>query len=72
MPKLVAPESVETVSETPVNHNSKKREVTAMIVAGVVSVALGAVATGVISRASEAVRNRIAPPKPEAENTDDE
>lgn len=67
MPKFVAAESV-TV-ETSVPANSRKREVTATIVAGTVSVVLGVVATGLINRVSETVKHRIAPqPKTETED----
>lgn len=63
----VEPESV--VDEQPVKTNSRKREVTAVVTAGVVTCILGMAATGVIERISSAVKHRIAP---EPEKTEDE
>ena len=60
MPKTVTAEA-ETVSETPVPANSKKREITATVVAGVVTCILGLAATGVIERVGKTVKHRIAP-----------
>jgi hypothetical protein len=65
MPKTIeAPEdSVEIIAEIQ-PANSRKREITASIVAGVVTVSLGLVASGAIERVASLVKNRIAP-KPE-------
>lgn len=72
MPKLVAPESVETVSETSVKSVSRKREITAVVTAAAVTAVLGMAATGVIDKVARTVRDRIAPPKTESETTEDE
>lgn len=65
MPKTIEadPESVVIIAEER-PANSKKREVTASVAAGVVTVVLGLAASGVIERIAVSVRNRIAP-KPE-------
>lgn len=60
----------ETVSEEPIEKdNSRKREITAAIVAGAVTVLLGAASSGIISKVGDSVKNRIAPKteKPEVE-----
>lgn len=55
----------ESVSDEPIEKdNSRKREITAAIIAGAVTVLLGAASTGVINRIGDGVKNRIAP-KPE-------
>lgn len=60
---VVDPESVS--DETPEERsNSRKREITAAVVAGAVTVLLGAASSGIISRIGDSVKNRIAP-KPE-------
>lgn len=60
MSKTITAEA-ETVSEETVKTNSKKREVTAAVAAGVVTCVLGMAATGVIERIAKTVKNRIAP-----------
>lgn len=71
MKTAIAPEAVETIAEEPVPANSKKREITASVVAGVVTVTLGLVASGLIERISGRVKNAIAP-KPEKPETESE
>lgn len=71
MKTAIAPEAVEIINEKPVPANSKKREITASVVAGVVTVTLGLVASGVIERISSRVKNAIAP-KPEKPETETE
>jgi hypothetical protein len=66
MTTTVNPESIEIVSEVRPT-NSRKREIAASITAGVVTVSLGLVATGMIEKVAGIVRNRIAP-KPEDED----
>lgn len=52
----------ETVSEeTAEKENSRKREITAAIVAGAVTVLLGAASSGIISKIGDGVKNKIAP-----------
>lgn len=60
----------ESVSDEPIEKdNSRKREITAVIIAGAVTVLLGAASTGIINRIGDGIKNRIAPKteKPEAE-----
>lgn len=60
----------EIVSEEPIEeNNSRKREITAAVIAGAVTVLLGAASTGIINRIGDGVKNRIAPKteKPEVE-----
>ena len=51
----------ESVVDEPVKTNSRKREVTATVVAGVVTCVLGLAATGAVNRIGEIVKHRIAP-----------
>lgn len=54
VPEVASEESVE-------ENNSRKREITAAIVAGAVTVLLGAASNGLIGKIGDNVKNRIAP-----------
>lgn len=47
--------------------NSRKREVTAVLVSGLLAVALGLITSGLIGKLRETVHDSIAPPAKDAE-----
>ena len=69
MPKTITVEP-ELVDEKPVKANSRKREVTAVVSAGVVTCILGLAATAIINRIGETVKTRIAPEPEKEEDTE--
>jgi hypothetical protein len=64
---MTIPGTAETVSEEPIEEVSRKRKITAAVVATVVSVGLGLVATGAIDKVATTVKNKIAPPEKDDE-----
>lgn len=56
------PEVVETEETVESSGNSRKREVTAVLVSGLVAVALGLITSGLIGKLRETVHDSIAPP----------